>query len=210
MKESFLIEAFQTPSTCALNLGSFFDDLSADPYLKSNCRFRAFSQYQKINGQFEKLDTSTFIQSSEVNRLIGDVERQFEEIVPELDQHPDFQHLLDCFLEHTHVDTSKQPIGVHQIRVVCSHDHAGSPAPEGIHQDGFDFVGIFCVKRDNVAGAFTQIFSSPVAQHPHLSSTLEENQFIIFNDRRYYHYVTETMPEKQDQPGLRDVFVFTA
>ncbi|MGC3833292.1 2OG-Fe dioxygenase family protein [Moritella viscosa] len=203
MNGSFLIEAFQAPSTCAQNLGDFFNNLGADPYLESNCRFRAFSQYQKTETQFEKLDTSTFMQSSDVNRLIGNVERKFEDISSALDQHPDFQNLLN-------VDTTKQPIGVHQIRVVCSQDQSGSPAPEGIHQDGFDFVGIFCVKRDNIAGAFTQIFSSPVDQHPHMSTTLEENQFIIFNDRRYYHYVTETLPDQQDATGLRDVFVFTA
>jgi len=210
MNGSFLIEAFQAPSSCAQNLGNFFNDLGADPYLESNCRFRAFSQYQKTETQFEKLGSSTFMQSSDVNRLIGNVQRKFEDISPTLDQHPDFQNLLNTFLERTNVDTTKQPIGVHQIRVVCSKDQSGSPAPEGIHQDGFDFVGIFCVKRDNIAGAFTQIFSSPVDQHPHMSTTLEENQFIIFNDRRYYHYVTETLPALQDETGLRDVFVFTA
>jgi len=145
MNGSFLLEAFQAPTSYAQNLGNFFNDLGADPYLESNCRFRAFSQYQKTNEQFEKLDSSTFMQSSDVNRLIGNVERKFEEISPALDQHPDFQNLLNAFLERTKVDISKQPIGVHQMRVVCSHDQSGSAAPEGIHQDGF----FLCEKRQH-------------------------------------------------------------
>lgn len=210
MKQTFLLEAFQVPSDCSQHLGPLFEGLSPDPYLESNCRFRAFSQYKNVNGQFEKLNNNSFTQSSDVNRLIGDVERKFEHISAEMDQHPQFQELLSTFAQRTNVNTFEKPIGVHQIRVICSNDQSGSPAPEGIHQDGFDYVGIFCVKRDNISGAYTQVFSSPVDQHPHMSTTIEENQFIILNDRHFYHYVTETLPYDSSRDGVRDVFVFTA
>lgn len=210
MDELFLIDAFQVSADTAPSLGEYFETLSPDPYLESQCRFRAFSQYQQQGDRFIKLAQNSFTQSSDVNRLIGNVERKFEHISPALDNDPHFQYLLSAFLKRTEVDTSKQPIGVHQIRVICSNDLAGSPAPEGIHQDGFDFVGIFCVRRDNIAGAYTQIFSSPVDQHPHMSTTIEENQFIILNDRHFYHYVTETLPHDQTRMGVRDVFVLTA
>ncbi len=43
-------------------------------------------------------------------------------------------------------------MGIHQIRVVASKDEQGEPAPEGIHKDGFDYVGIFCINRDGISG----------------------------------------------------------
>ncbi|WP_108651800.1 2OG-Fe dioxygenase family protein [Dongshaea marina] len=210
MESTFLIEAFQAPGQYAEKLGQFFETLEPDPYLESNCRFRAFSRYRKSEQGIERLDGNNFMQSSDVNRLIGDVERSFEHISPELEQQAEFQYLLNAFIERTGIDSEKTPIGVHQIRVTCSCDLSGSPAPEGIHQDGFNFVGIFCVRRENVRGGYTQIFSAPVDQHPHLSSTLEENQFIILNDKRYFHYVSEIQPADKQQPGVRDVFVLTA
>ena len=43
-----------------------------------------------------------------------------------------------------------------------------------------------------------------------MNTVLEENQFVILNDRRFFHHISETLSNIEGQKGVRDVFVFTA
>ncbi|WP_375136149.1 2OG-Fe dioxygenase family protein [Photobacterium damselae] len=159
---------------------------------------------------FSRLAHHNFCQSSEINRAAGDIERHFAPMSDELIKTPEFQHLLSSFAYYIDVDLTHRIIDVHQIRVTCNDHTTSSAAPEGIHQDGFEFVGIYCVQRKNICGGFTQLFTSPVDQHPHLNTVLEESQFIIINDRHFYHFISETLASTHGEQGVRDVFVFTA
>lgn len=210
IENKFLIEAFQVPSKVAARVAPFFDQLPPDKYINSDHRFRAYARFQSENGNIIKLPHSKFKQSSQVNRVLGDVERDFSDMSQDMVNTSEFQHLLKSFMESTGAIDDHSVVDVHQIRVTCDHDAASAPAPEGIHQDGFRYVGIFCVQRKNISGGYTQIFASPVEQHPHMNTVLEENQFVILNDERFYHYISETLSNIEGQKGVRDVFVFTA
>ena len=190
-------------------MGNYFDSLPVDPYIDGHYRYRAYARYQQEVTGFTRLPHQSFCQAEDINRLAGGVKREFAEIDNQMDETEEFQHLLQSFTEYTHPDDPHSIIEVHQIRVICDEDHAGSPAPEGIHQDGFSYVGIFCVQRKHIKGGYTQVFLDPVDQHPHINTVLEENQFMILNDRRYYHYVSETLSNHKGKKGVRDVFVFT-
>lgn len=210
MENKFLIEAFQTPDIIAPKLSSYFDNLPADKYVDSHHRFRSYARFQAENNQLVRLPHSTFLQSSKFNRVVGDIERDFAEMDNEMVNTPHFQHILKSFMQRTGTDKDHSIVDVHQIRVTCDSDATSAPAPEGIHQDGYRFVGIFCVQRKNIAGGFTQIFASQVDQHPHLNTVLEENQFVILNDSRFFHHISETLSSKTGKEGVRDVFVFTS
>ncbi len=41
-------------------------------------------------------------------------------------------------------------IFVHQIRVYVSEDTVVNPVPEGIHRDGYNFIGMCVVNRENI------------------------------------------------------------
>lgn len=210
MQNKFLIEAFQTPDQVAQNLAGYFDELPCDSFVDSDNRFRSYARFQAFENGVERLPHSSFTQSSEFNRVVGDVERHFGPMNDEMIATPEFTHLLASFIERTRVDTDESIVDVHQIRVTCSDGTTSAPAPEGIHQDGYRFVGIFCVQRKNISGGFTQIFASQVEQHPHLNTVLEENQFVIIDDARYFHHISETLSNLSNEKGIRDVFVFTA
>ncbi|NOI68598.1 2OG-Fe dioxygenase family protein [Vibrio sp. 99-8-1] len=210
MENKFLIEAFQTPESIAPQLSPYFDNLPTDKYVDSDHRYRAYARFQLCDSTLTRLPHSTFIQSSKFNRIVGDVERDFAEMDNEMIETPYFQHILKSFMQRTGTDKDHSVVDVHQIRVTCDSDATSAPAPEGIHQDGYRFVGIFCVQRKNITGGFTQIFMSPVEQHPHLNTVLEENQFVILNDSRFFHHISETLSSEAGQKGVRDVFVFTA
>lgn len=209
MKNKFLLSAFQIPPSFYSTLGDYFDRLKVDPYIDGKYRLRAYARYQKQGHSYTRLAHAPFCQSSDINRLVGDVEREFAPMEEGIDQTQELQHLLRSFSEHT-LDDQDGVIEVHQIRVICDADEAGSPAPEGIHQDGFTYVGICCLKRQDIIGGHTKIFTDASGKHLHIDTVLEEDQFIIFNDQRYYHYVSQTVSEQQGKKGVRDVFVFTA
>ncbi|OCH78256.1 hypothetical protein A6E14_05400 [Vibrio genomosp. F10] len=210
MENKILIDAFQTPNEVAPTLCPYFDDLPVDKYVDSDHRFRSYARFKANKEGVERLPHCTFNQSSEFNRLVGDVERDFAEMDHDMVNTVYFQHLLKSFMQKTGTDKDSSVVEVHQIRVTCDSDATSSPAPEGIHQDGYRFVGIFCVQRKNITGGFTKIYMSPVEQHAHLNTILEENQFVILNDSRFFHYISETLSSEAGKKGVRDVFVFTA
>ena len=75
-------------------------------------------------------------------------------------------------------------------------------------QDGFDFVGIFCINRQNLLGAETHLHEHP-DQPPIFAKELHPGEFVLVNDRRLYHYTTG-MKAVGTVEGSRDVFVMTA
>ncbi|MCV2402512.1 2OG-Fe dioxygenase family protein [Marinomonas sp. C2222] len=209
MKNKLLLAAFQIPHNFHSELGMYFEQLPVDPYIDGDYRLRGYSRYQKKGDSYTRLPHTPFCQSSNINRLVGDVQRDFSPMDEHIDHTDELQHLLRSFAEYT-LGGEDGVIEAHQIRVTCDAQQAGNPAPEGIHQDGFNFVGICCLKRQDISGGNTKIFTDSEGEDLHINTVLEEGQFIIFNDQRYYHYVSETLSEQQGKKGVRDVFVFTA
>jgi hypothetical protein len=196
MKNNFLLAAFQIPERFHQTLGRYFEVLPKDPYIDGDYRFRGYARYEKKGNVFTRLPHAPFCQSSDINHLVGDIKRNFSPMDDALDSTGELQHLLRSFSEYTLGDKDGV-IETHQIRVTCDENNTGSPAPEGIHQDGFRYVGICCLKRQGINGGNTRIFTDAVGQSLHIDTVLEEDQFIIFNDQRYYHYVSETLSEQK-------------
>jgi histidine decarboxylase len=189
---------------------NYFEDMPYDPYVKSNFRKRRFSSIKKDHyGQFEILPHKTFIQSADVNDLLGDVIREYEEISTDLIKSVDFQNIVEGFATLAGINPYLSEIGIHQMRILSSLYIKGEPAPEGRHQDGFDFIGIFCARRVEVSGGKSELFLNKEDQEPLLEKTLDENELLVVNDREVYHNATKLNPTGTDC-GYRDVFVFTA
>jgi len=95
------------------------------------------------------------------------------------------------------------------MRILCSEYIKGEPAPEGRHQDGFDYVGIFCARRVKVTGGVSELFLNKDDTKPILKKTLRQNELLVVNDREVFHNATKLSPVDLEL-GYRDVFVFTA
>ena len=195
-----------------LNTESFapsFNDLPVDPYINGAAfRRRRFSRYTGQASNLQRLEHKYFVQSSKINKLAGDIKRDFPELDDNLKDLPEFQRIVDVFVDFSKIDPMVTEMGVHQIRIVASKNEKGSPAPEGIHQDGFDFVGIFCIKRDKISGGETQLFRDKDGE-PIFDKILQPAEFVMVNDRTLYHYASNVAPTSDDD-GVRDVFVITA
>lgn len=186
----------------------FFANLPLDPYIQGTFRRRRFSRFQGQPENLTRLAHKSFEQSSSVNKLAGGIKRDFAELEEELVLLPEFQLLVSRFVDFSKIEPETTEIGVHQIRIVASPGQVGEPAPEGIHQDGFDYVGIFCISRENLLGAETHLYEHP-SQAPIFAKELHPGEFVLVNDRKLYHYTTGMKPAGAAE-GTRDVFVMTA
>ena len=119
----------------------------------------------------------------------------------------DFQKILLEFFEFCQLCSTFNEIGVHQIRTITSHQQIGNPAPEGIHRDGVDLVGIFCVNRDKIVGGETHLYTSK-DEPPVFKKILNPGEFLVFNDHHFFHFTSSIQVIASDI-GIRDVFVFT-
>ncbi|WP_013334550.1 2OG-Fe dioxygenase family protein [Gloeothece verrucosa] len=186
-------------------LEKYFSQLPADPYLSGNYRFRRLSHLKIVKNQLIKLNSLPFYQSKDDNPLLGNVARIYPELDDRLITIPDFQKITQLFFEFCQLCTNINEIGIHQIRITTSNQQIGAPAPEGIHRDGVDLVGIFCVKRKDIEGGITNLYKAKDEQ-PIFSRILQPGEFLIFNDHQFFHYTSAITALNS---GLRDVFVFT-
>ena len=188
----------------------YFENMPYDPYVNGNFRNRCFSSIKKDHfGKYEILPHKTFTQSSNVNDLLGDVIREYEEINDDLINSENFLKIVEGFAKLSGINPYIQEIGIHQMRILCSEYIKGEPAPEGRHQDGFDVIGIFCARRVKVSGGISELFLSKNDEDAILEKMLEENELLVVNDREVFHNATKLSPVDMEL-GYRDVFVFTA
>jgi hypothetical protein len=194
----------------AINLETLkpsFTRLPQDPYLKEGYRFRRLSHF-KVNGdRLIKLPHRRLFQSKQYNPLLGDVVREYDELDDELVQLEDFQQIVWDFFQFCKLCSSSTEIGVHQIRTTASSEKLGNPAPEGIHRDGVDLVGIFSVDRNNIGGGETHLYKTK-EESPVFSKILNPGEFLVFKDEQYFHYTSPVNTITQEI-GTRDVFVLT-
>lgn len=184
-----------------------FAHLPEDPYLEGNYRFRRLSHFQIVGDRLIKMPHRRLFQSKQYNPLLGDVIREYAELEDELIQLEDFQRLIWEFFQFCQLCSTSNEIAVHQIRTTASSQKLGNPAPEGIHRDGVDLVGIFSVDRSNIEGGETHLYKSK-ADSPAFSKILNPGEFLVFRDEQYFHY-TSSVQAVTDEQGTRDVFVLT-
>jgi hypothetical protein len=189
-------------------LKSSFNQLPADPYLEGNYRFRRLSHFKVVDDRLIKLPHRCLFQSKQYNPLLGDVVREYDELDDDLIQLEDFQRLLWEFFQFCQLCSTSDEIAVHQIRTTASSEKLGNPAPEGIHRDGVDVVGIFSVDRHGIGGGETHLYKTK-DDHPAFSKVLNPGEFLVFRDDQYFHYTSSVNATTSEQ-GTRDVFVLTS
>ena len=187
----------------------FFERLPADPYLKGNYRFRRLSHFQLRKNCLTQLPHSALFQPQEYNPLLGDVVREYAQIEDELIELEEFQKIIIEFADFCQTDSKPIEIGVHQIRTTTSRTQMGEPAPEGIHRDGVNVVGIFCVQRQGIKGGITYLYPATDKTNPTFSKILNEGEFLLFNDSEFFHFTSTIEPLNFNEIGVRDVFVLT-
>jgi len=195
------------PAITAPAVAPFFDRLPVDPYITGHFRSRRLSRLRLIDGRQVHLPHGDFLQSADYNHLLGNIRRDYPEIEDGFLALPAFQSVVAAFAAFFAI-TAQRVLGVHQIRIVATRAESGHPAPEGIHQDGFDHIGIICAARVGVTGAETRLYSDP-AGAPIFARELAAGDAVWVDDRNAFHFTSPLQPVG-DAPGHRDVLVITA
>ncbi|QSJ19008.1 2OG-Fe dioxygenase family protein [Nostoc sp. UHCC 0702] len=207
LEYAFLFTLRKVNSINTEGFKTFFNHLPVDPYIKGNYRSRRLSRFIVSGDRSLKLPHGYLFQSKEYNPLLGDVKREFAELDDALIELDIFKKLVMAFTDSCKLHPEAE-IGVHQIRTTCSPDNMGNPAPEGIHQDGTDFIGIFSVTRENIQGGETHLYTGK-KEKPVFSKILNPGELLLVNDHDFFHFTTPIKPQTDDQ-GIRDVFVLTS
>ena len=99
-------------------------------------------------------------------------------------------------------------VEAHQFRIEARPGQAGQPTPEGMHQDGVDWVLVLMIGRENIASGTTSIHG---LDRTLLGSfTLEAPMdAALLDDHRVFHGVTPVQPLDDARPAHRDVLVLT-
>lgn len=190
-----------------------WNDLGVDRYMADGGRYRRrrHAVFQISGGRIARLPHRPHFQSTAYNLLNGGVQRWFDPIKPEVAAHPAFAAILqfcaDIFIRPP-LSSAVWEVETHQFRIEATLSAMGKPAPEGMHRDGVDFVGIMLVGRTNVAGGETVIEDASGSElcRRCLKTPMEA---IFLDDRRLRHVTTGISALGGDNPAFRDAFVVT-
>ena len=182
------------------NIISSFNDLPLDKYY-DNIRYRSFSLIDCNN--WMKIGNSVYYQDSNYNNYLGNKIREYSHISDDVLNDESFKDMINEFI--LTINTFEKMytfLYVHQIRVECNENNV-NPIPEGIHKDGYEFIGIYCVSRENIEGGVTQLYDNNMNEI--LTTILESNQGIILNDTKYYHSITPIFSNYTNTDSSKDI-----
>jgi hypothetical protein len=189
-----------------------WDHLELDRYLLSGRRFRLrrYGRYywSPADGTLAPLPHQPYFQDAAENSYAGGIERDFAPLLPATVNSPVLGALVRSTFACLPVAAERQgktwEVRIHQIRVVATPEEPGLPTPEGIHQDGTDFLSLHLVQRRNIAGGDTTIYDlnyRPIAHHT-LQETLDS---FVLEDPRIMHGVTPVCSADGRNLGVRDL-----
>jgi hypothetical protein len=182
-----------------------YEDCPLDEYMGNQTRYKRFAQYRlAFNGgdrwQFELLPHRDYTAYKQFNHVGGGIRRPYSPI--EADLTP---FIGDGALGLS-LDTSEDwQINVHQNRTRASIEKPGQLTPEGVHQDGHEYVMIAVLRRHSVTGGETRLWRRD-APEPFWKGILQPGQAVLLDDKAVWHDVTDVLPEN-GQPGYRDIFI---
>jgi len=187
-----------------------FNKLPDDKYLKfvnTNFRKRKFSKTIFKKNKFYKIEKTNFIQNRYQNKYLGGVLRKYQPIEG-LTLSLMNQMVKDNFLSF--FKNEEIEFGYHQIRITCGKNYIGYPVPEGWHRDGFDFVALISFKSENIDGGVTRIRDDiNKNNHDTYSCKLTDGEFILIDDKKFYHFADPIVLQDGKKVGFRDTLVIT-
>ena len=203
----FLLQLGQLTNTSVASLTSSFANLPKSDYLDGAFRLRRYSHFTYAAESLQELPAKAFSQNQQINEFQGDVAREYQPIESGVVSSSAFSEMFKKFKQMADI-TDETPIEVHQMRILGKTGASTEAAPEGVHQDGFDYLAVFVIERKNIQGG--EICVHPGReQAPIMKHAFDKGEFVVLNDRRFWHSAA-ALQAANDDPAYMDVFVLTA
>jgi hypothetical protein len=189
-----------------------WDHLELDEYLQRGATFRRrrYGRYywSPHHDELLPLPQEPYFQPREENGYAGGITRVFPPLLPETVGNPFLSALVRAMFACLPVADDRLAktweVRIHQIRIVASPGEPGLPAPEGVHQDGTDFLTLHLVSRRNIMGGETTIYD--LGRLPISRLTMRETlDSLILEDPRIMHGVTPVHCADGRNLGIRDL-----
>jgi len=191
------------------SIAEVFERLEFDPYCEGGYRKRALNRYWVENDRLVPQPHEPFYQQGSVNKLWGDIFRNFPEVDYSKAEFAAIEPIALKFLSCCECEPQTIVLQIHPIRTLCSPSLTGLPAPEGIHSDGYLFTSIFCAARSpSIEGGRTFLYVQPSEDNPVFERQLAPGELLVINDEKLFHDTTAVHTEAKEFCA-RDVIVFT-
>ena len=189
-----------------------WDDLGLDTYMADGGRYRKrrHAAFRVEGGTPTRKPDQPHYQSRDYNTLNGGIARWFEPMLPAVADGAAFGSIMRLCtgLFDGLTQTPAWHVEAHQFRIEARPGQAGQPTPEGMHQDGVDWVLVLMIGRHNIQSGTTSIHGLDRSLLG--SFTLEAPMdAALVDDHRVFHGVTAVRPLDLGQPAHRDVLVLT-
>lgn len=188
-------------------LAEAWDDLPADPYMRdpSRYRFRRHARYRYGDGALIRQPDGPYFQSRKDNKLFGGEERVFAPVSAEAGANAFLLELLRFNIAQLPVAATGWDVNIHLVRIVGSREVVGEPVPEGVHRDGFAYVSMHLMKRENVVGGETEVQTEDGTNL--LKGVLQAPlDSLYLDDRALLHYTSPISPAGTE-PAHRDMLL---
>lgn len=189
--------------------------LEIDEYMADGgtYRRRRFGRFLLVpsTSELRGLPHGTVFQSRSINRFAGGVHRQFAPLREETFRNACLlafiRYDFDCF-EMNKTDRLQESweVSVHEIRIEAKGDSEFSPAPEGVHHDGHDYVGMHLVARQNVSGGGSVLYDDS-NRLVHSCLLQRPGDTILADDHRVLHRVEPIRSVDPGSPAYRDMLI---
>jgi hypothetical protein len=189
-----------------------WDHLELDRYLAEGAKFRLrrYGRYSwsPADDALTALPHEPYFQPEDENSYAGGIVREFGPLLPDTVHNPVLHALVratfGCLPVAGEQLRKTWEVRIHQIRIVAFPEEPGLPTPEGIHQDGTDYLTLHLVRRHNITGGDTTIYD--LDRQPIWRGTLRETfDSLILEDPRIMHGVTPVHSADERTLGTRDL-----
>ena len=153
-------------------------------------------------------------------------DRTFPRLPRSLIRRPEFKEILARFASYARLDPryasrKTMTLGLHAIRIKADEGSGlrGQVVPEGMHQDGFEYIGLLSPQKHNVRDDWrTYVYvGGPSGEKPDetrsarpiFSSAVEPGALLFVDDRRMWHDADDLRQLDTTAPGWRDFMVIT-
>jgi len=174
-----------------------FQDLVPDCYMpkKFGCRNRRFGEYRlsQTTGEFLSTDQLQHIRKPSKNRLNACKARTFCALQETVRDSLFTRALVEVVVGYIDDPCREWSINIHQFRVDASQGLAHA-SPNGMHQDGNDYVAIISMGRENSIGGMNQI-SSKRGRLLFRQTMANDLDCLVLDDRKVLHGVTPILPK---------------
>jgi hypothetical protein len=196
-------------------LASDWNNLVVDKYMADAGRYRLrrFGRFYFVPATetLIQLAHAPVFQTKYVNNFAGGIQRDFAPLTEETFANSCLLALIKHDFKYFEVSDASRlsepwEVWVHQIRIQTDGPNLVTPAPEGIHHDGHDFIAMHLVNRENVSGGENIIYDN--AWQPLASCMLEHPLDTIYcDDHRVMHAVEPISAADEVGDAKRDILI---